>query len=92
MVLRALVIASVLGIGAVYWLSLQGMNSACLAEVTRLDEAYKRSRPAGGSHAQIENGIAQARTDCVAGKREEATRLLNSSGMICRLNNGCAKS
>ncbi|HXP75851.1 MAG TPA: hypothetical protein VN823_17035 [Stellaceae bacterium] len=92
MVLRTLLVASVFGMGAVYWLSQQGMSSACFDEVTRLDEAYKKFRPAGGSHAQIENGIAQARKYCAAGKQEEATRLLNTSGMLCRLNNGCAKS
>jgi hypothetical protein len=94
--LKALLFVVAIVIGAI-WLLGQGSRPAqsatdsCLTDVDKLARAYAADRPQGGSHTQIENGITLARKFCQEGKFADAQRNLNTSGMICVLNNGCAK-
>jgi len=94
MPLRVLIIVVLIALGAI-WLVTSRLhngssgNASCLADVDKLARSYGEHRPQGGSHDQIENGIARAREYCDQGKYADAQRLVNTSGMICRLNNGC---
>jgi len=96
MAVKALLVVVALVVGGIWLLghgsgSAQSATASCLADVNKLARAYVDDRPQGGSHSQIENGITMARKFCEEGKFAEAQRGLNTSGMICRLNNGCAK-
>jgi hypothetical protein len=65
-------------------------KASCLAEVARLDGSYKKGR-AGGALEQelLEEVLPAARRDCEQGEFDDALRVVNTAGLICRLNNGC---
>lgn len=92
---KVLIFAVVIGVGGVMFAQYQANSestqiSACLGFVKRFERAYATDRPQSESGASdLRNVVPLATKACNEKRFAEATKSINTAGMICRLNNGC---
>ena len=92
------IVAAIVGIGAVMFAQYQASSaekqmSACLEFVARFERAYAVDPPKSESGpSDLRNSAPLAKKECNEGRFKDATKTINTAGMICRLNNGCERN
>src|ERR1700752_3804806 len=93
---KLLIFVAIVGVGAVMFAQHQANSestqmSACLEFVERFERAYVADRPQSESGpSDLRNTVPLAKKACDERRYADATKSINTAGMICRLNNGCA--
>ncbi|QYK44863.1 MAG: hypothetical protein KF794_14080 [Xanthobacteraceae bacterium] len=90
--LKVLAALAVIIAGAVWWHfdRADRQVTACNEMVSRFEQAYNSHRPASEvGPSDLRTVVARGRTFCAERNFDTAARLIRTSTMICRLNNGC---
>jgi hypothetical protein len=92
MLVKAAAVAIVfLGVGALLFQQHRTAQvNECFDFVANFESAYKADRPSSESGpSDLRNAVPLAQKQCQERRFADATKTVNTAGMICRLNNGC---